>query len=65
MRCSNRGGAWHMRCSNRAHICHEYHELYYIVEKFWEILVNFLEILGNFEKFWETLPQFTHMRCSN
>ena len=54
-----------MRCSNRAHICHEYHELYCLVEKFWEILLNFLEILGNFEKFWETLPQFTHVRCSN
>ena len=65
MRCSNWGGAWHMRCSNRAHICHEYHELYCLVEKFLEILIKFLEILWNFENFWETLPQFTHVRCSN
>jgi len=65
MRCSNWGGAWHMRCSNRAHICHEYHELYCRGEIFLEILIKFLEILWNFENFWETLPQFTHVRCSN
>jgi len=29
------------------------------VEKFWKIMGNFREILGNFEKFWEILPQFT------
>ena len=54
-----------MRCSNRAHFVKNI--MIYIVlwRNFGEILVNFLEILGNFEKFWETLPQFTHVRCSN
>ena len=39
----------------------------YIVlwRNFLEILIKFLEILWNFENFWETLPQFTHVRCSN